>query len=57
VLHVQSISEWAPSCIGPYSQATRHQGLVHFAGQVRVFCSTGHWAHGPARTAAVHCTA
>jgi enamine deaminase RidA (YjgF/YER057c/UK114 family) len=34
VLHVQSISEWAPSCIGPYSQATRHAGLVHFAGQV-----------------------
>jgi diphthine-ammonia ligase len=22
VLHVQSISEWAPACIGPYSQAT-----------------------------------
>jgi len=35
VLHVQSISEWAPSCIGPYSQATRHAGLVLFAGQVR----------------------
>ena len=35
MLHVQSISEWAPSCIGPYSQATRHSGLVHFAGQVR----------------------
>lgn len=35
VLHVQSISEWAPSCIGPYSQATRHSGLALFAGQVR----------------------
>lgn len=34
VLHVQSISEWAPSCIGPYSQATRHSGLALFAGQV-----------------------
>lgn len=34
VLHVQSISEWAPSCIGPYSQATTHAGLVHFAGQI-----------------------
>lgn len=21
ILHVQSISEWAPACIGPYSQA------------------------------------
>ena len=35
MLHVQSISEWAPSCIGPYSQATRHSGLALFAGQVR----------------------
>lgn len=34
VLHVQSISEWAPSCIGPYSQAVSHQGLVFFAGQI-----------------------
>lgn len=24
VLHVQSISEWAPSCIGPYSQVRHH---------------------------------
>ncbi|PSC71309.1 diphthine-ammonia ligase isoform X1 [Micractinium conductrix] len=35
VLHVQSISQWAPSCIGPYSQATRHAGLALFAGQAR----------------------
>lgn len=34
MLHVQSISEWAPSCIGPYSQACRHRGLILFAGQV-----------------------
>ena len=34
VLHVQSISEWAPSCIGPYSQALAHAGLVLFAGQI-----------------------
>ncbi|KAG7669670.1 hypothetical protein Ndes2437B_g05856 [Nannochloris sp. 'desiccata'] len=34
VLHVQSISEWAPSCIGPYSQAVAHNGLVYFAGQI-----------------------
>ena len=34
VLHVQSISQWAPSCIGPYSQASRH-GPFHFlAGQL-----------------------
>ncbi|XP_074292828.1 diphthine--ammonia ligase-like [Silene latifolia] len=34
VLHVQSISSWAPSCIGPYSQATLHHGILHMAGQI-----------------------
>lgn len=34
VLHVQSISCWAPSCIGPYSQAVASAGLVFFAGQI-----------------------
>ncbi|WJX80416.1 diphthine--ammonia ligase [Trifolium repens] len=34
VLHVQSISSWAPSCIGPYSQATLHEGILHMAGQL-----------------------
>ncbi|CBI22361.3 hypothetical protein VitviT2T_021477 [Vitis vinifera] len=34
VLHVQSISCWAPSCIGPYSQATLHKGILHMAGQL-----------------------
>ena len=34
VLHVQSVSEWAPSCIGPYAQAASANGLVHFAGQI-----------------------
>ena len=34
VLHVQSMSEWAPCCIGPYSQATSYDGLVRFAGQI-----------------------
>ncbi|KAF8107716.1 hypothetical protein N665_0118s0080 [Sinapis alba] len=34
VLHVQSISSWAPSCIGPYSQATLHKGILHMAGQL-----------------------
>ena len=31
-LHVQSISAWAPACIGPYSQGVRADGLVHLAG-------------------------
>ncbi|KAM6577120.1 hypothetical protein CsatB_028957 [Cannabis sativa] len=34
VLHVQSISSWAPSCIGPYSQATLHKNILHMAGQL-----------------------
>ncbi|XP_011080570.1 diphthine--ammonia ligase isoform X1 [Sesamum indicum] len=34
VLHVQSISEWAPSCIGPYSQATVHKDVLYMAGQL-----------------------
>ncbi|WCJ43773.1 Diphthine--ammonia ligase [Euphorbia peplus] len=34
VLHVQSISSWAPSCIGPYSQATLHKEMLHMAGQL-----------------------
>jgi enamine deaminase RidA (YjgF/YER057c/UK114 family) len=33
-LHVQSISEWAPACIGPYAQATVTGGLLSMAGQI-----------------------
>jgi len=40
VLHVQSISHWAPACIGPYSQATALNGLVHLAGQIGLDPST-----------------
>ena len=31
---MQSISSWAPSCIGPYAQAVSASGLAHFAGQI-----------------------
>ena len=34
VLHVQSLSRWAPSCIGPYSQAVSCGGLVRYSGQI-----------------------
>ncbi|KAH7299312.1 hypothetical protein KP509_24G004900 [Ceratopteris richardii] len=34
VLHVKSISCWAPNCIGPYSQATLSRGLLYMAGQL-----------------------
>ena len=52
VLHVQSISEWAPSCIGPYSQAVAHQGLVYFAGQIPLDPPTMAVAVGSATAAA-----
>ena len=35
VLHVQSISHWAPVCVGPYSQCNTYQSCLHFlAGQI-----------------------
>lgn len=35
VLHVTSLSAWAPNCIGPYSQANiLHKSLILLAGQV-----------------------
>lgn len=34
MLHVQSISEWAPCCIGPYSQAVCLPRITFFAGQI-----------------------
>ncbi|XP_024389011.1 diphthine--ammonia ligase isoform X4 [Physcomitrium patens] len=40
VLHVQSISCWAPSCIGPYSQATLHRSILHMAGQLGLYPPT-----------------
>lgn len=34
VLHVQSVSEWAPTCIGPYSQGVASGGLVLMSGVI-----------------------
>jgi enamine deaminase RidA (YjgF/YER057c/UK114 family) len=34
VLWVQSISRWAPACIGPYSQARRIGNVWHLAGMI-----------------------
>jgi enamine deaminase RidA (YjgF/YER057c/UK114 family) len=31
---VQSLSEWAPPCIGPYSQGVALGGLLYMAGQI-----------------------
>ena len=40
VLHVQSISEWAPTCIGPYSQSNVFAGLIFQAGQIALIPGT-----------------
>lgn len=39
-LHVQSISEWAPPCIGPYAQSNAVTGVVHLAGVIPMFAPT-----------------
>jgi len=39
VLHVESYSEWAPACIGPYSQAHEVLGVDHLAGQIALIPS------------------
>jgi diphthine-ammonia ligase len=41
VLHVQSRSYWAPTCVGPYSQANTLRGSLHFiAGQIGLKAAT-----------------
>ncbi|GMF39735.1 unnamed protein product [Phytophthora fragariaefolia] len=41
VLHVKSISAWAPCCIGPYSQANvLHRALILLAGQIALHPQT-----------------
>lgn len=41
VLHVQSISYWAPVCVGPYSQVNTLRSGVHFlAGQIGLVPAT-----------------
>ena len=45
-LHVQSISSWAPACIGPYGQAVSVGGLTYVAGQIGMEPSTLELAAG-----------
>mmetsp|Transcript_20030 Transcript_20030/g.41175 ORF Transcript_20030/g.41175 Transcript_20030/m.41175 type:complete len:865 (+) Transcript_20030:225-2819(+) len=41
VLHVQSVSNWAPICVGPYSQVnTLRSGLQFLAGQIGLLPET-----------------
>ena len=39
-LHVQSVSCWAPACIGPCAQAVTHLGLTHMAGVIGMVPAT-----------------
>lgn len=52
---MQSISEWAPSCIGPYAQAVSSHGLVHFAGQIGLDPSTMTLVPGGSEAQAIRC--
>ncbi|KAL6768420.1 hypothetical protein ACKKBF_B39080 [Auxenochlorella protothecoides x Auxenochlorella symbiontica] len=56
-LHVQSISPWAPSCIGPYAQAVAHDGLVRFAGQIGLDPGSMGVVRGGLRAQAARCLA
>ena len=40
ILHVQSISYWAPANIGPYSQWCNSQNIIQYAGQIGLIPST-----------------
>jgi hypothetical protein len=43
VLQVRSMSEWAPLCIGPYSQAnTIFDTFVYIAGAYVIICVDPH---------------
>ena len=50
-LHVQSLSCWAPACIGPYAQAVTHLGLTHMAGVIGMVPATLDIIRGEADTA------
>ncbi|CDF37454.1 unnamed protein product [Chondrus crispus] len=36
-LHVQSLSEWAPPCIGPYAQFVEEDGVIHVSGVLPLY--------------------
>ncbi|KAK9827348.1 hypothetical protein WJX81_008556 [Elliptochloris bilobata] len=55
VLHVQSVSAWAPACIGPYAQATVAGGLLHMAGQIGLAPVSMQLVQGGATAQAARC--
>ncbi|CEG45936.1 Predicted ATPase (PP-loop superfamily) [Plasmopara halstedii] len=56
VLHVKSTSSWAPSCIGPYSQANvLHRALILLAGQIAFYPQTMELVPGDRATQTTQC--
>uniref|UniRef100_M4BIF2 Uncharacterized protein n=1 Tax=Hyaloperonospora arabidopsidis (strain Emoy2) TaxID=559515 RepID=M4BIF2_HYAAE len=56
VLHVKSISAWAPCCIGPYSQANvLHRALILLAGQIALYPPTMDLVAGGQAVQATQC--
>ena len=54
---MQSISCWAPSCIGPYSQVAVAHGLAFFAGQIGLDPPTMQLVHGGPSAECARCLA
>ncbi|XP_062433834.1 diphthine--ammonia ligase isoform X2 [Rhea pennata] len=53
VMHVQSISHWAPASIGPYSQSIKIGDVLYCAGQIALVPCTMRLVRGGVRTEAV----
>ncbi|NXV54114.1 DPH6 ligase, partial [Uria aalge] len=53
VMHVQSISHWAPASIGPYSQSVKVGDVLYCAGQIALVPCTMQLVSGGVRTEAV----
>ncbi|NWX70131.1 DPH6 ligase, partial [Alca torda] len=53
VMHVQSISHWAPASIGPYSQSVKVGEVLYCAGQIALVPCTMQLVSGGVRTEAV----
>ncbi|NXM68085.1 DPH6 ligase, partial [Serilophus lunatus] len=53
VMHVQSISHWAPASIGPYSQSIKVGDVLYCAGQIALVPCTMQLVSGGIRTEAI----
>ncbi|XP_074004998.1 diphthine--ammonia ligase isoform X2 [Numenius arquata] len=53
VMHVQSISHWAPASIGPYSQSVKVGDVLYCAGQIALVPCTMQLVSGGIRTEAI----